>query len=80
MKVVIPLAGFGTRLRPHTWSKPKPLVTVAGKPMLGHLIDDLLPLEPEEIVFVYGWLGEQIEGYVRRAYPSSTAGTSSRRS
>jgi glucose-1-phosphate thymidylyltransferase len=37
--------------------------------MLGHLIDDLLPLEPEEIIFVYGWLGEQIEGYVRRAYP-----------
>jgi glucose-1-phosphate thymidylyltransferase len=69
MKVIIPLAGFGTRLRPHTWSKPKPLVSVAGKPMLGHLIDDLLPLEPEEIFFVYGWLGDQIEDYIRRAYP-----------
>jgi glucose-1-phosphate thymidylyltransferase len=69
MKVIIPLAGFGTRLRPHTWSKPKPLVPVAGKPMLGHLIDDLLPLQPEEFIFVHGWLGEQIEGYVRTAYP-----------
>jgi glucose-1-phosphate thymidylyltransferase len=69
MKVVIPLAGFGTRLRPHTWSTPKPLVPVAGKPMLGHLIDDLLPLDPAEFIFVYGWLGEQIEAYVRAAYP-----------
>jgi glucose-1-phosphate thymidylyltransferase len=69
MKVVIPLAGFGTRLRPHTWSKPKPLVSVGGKPMLGHLIDDLLPLDPEEIICITGWLGDQIEGYVSRAYP-----------
>ena len=35
MKVIIPLAGFGTRLRPHTFSKPKPLINVAGKPVLG---------------------------------------------
>lgn len=69
MKVVIPLAGFGTRLRPHTWSKPKPLVTVAGKPILGHVIDDLLQVEPDEMIFITGWLGDQIEGYVRDAYP-----------
>jgi glucose-1-phosphate thymidylyltransferase len=73
MNVVIPLAGFGTRLRPHTWSKPKPLVTVAGKPVLGHIIDDLLPLEPEQMVFIYGWLGDQIEGYVASAYPGVRA-------
>jgi glucose-1-phosphate thymidylyltransferase len=73
MKVVIPLAGFGTRLRPHTWSTPKPLVSVAGKPVLGHIIDDVLPLEPEEIIFVTGWLGEQIEEYVGRAYPQLKA-------
>jgi glucose-1-phosphate thymidylyltransferase len=73
MKVVIPLAGFGTRLRPHTWSKPKPLVTVAGKPVLGHVIDDLLQVEPEEVIFITGWLGDQIEGYVSRAYPDIRA-------
>jgi glucose-1-phosphate thymidylyltransferase len=73
MKVVIPLAGYGTRLRPHTWSKPKPLVTVAGKPVLGHVIDDLLPLDPSEVVFITGWLGDQIAGYVERAYPDLPA-------
>jgi glucose-1-phosphate thymidylyltransferase len=73
MKVVIPLAGFGTRLRPHTWSRPKPLVSVAGKPVLGHVLDDLLPLQPEEVIFVTGWLGEQIEAYVTEAYPNLTA-------
>lgn len=69
MKVVIPLAGFGKRLRPHTWSKPKPLVSMAGKPVLGHIIDDLLPLAPEEFIFITGWLGDQIEDYVKEAYP-----------
>lgn len=72
MKVVIPLAGFGTRLRPHTWSKPKPLVPVAGKPVLGHIIDDLLPLNPDEFIFITGWLGEQIDDYVSTAYPQIT--------
>lgn len=69
MKIVIPLAGFGKRLRPHTWSKPKPLVSMAGKPVLGHIIDDLLPLAPEEFIFITGWLGDQIEAYVKEAYP-----------
>ena len=47
MQVIIPLAGFGTRLRPHTYSRPKPLLSVAGKPVLGHLLDKLraLPIE-----------------------------------
>ncbi|PJF39403.1 MAG: nucleotidyltransferase, partial [Phototrophicales bacterium] len=44
MKVVIPLAGYGTRLRPHTYTKPKPLINVAGKPVLGHLLDKLSEL------------------------------------
>ena len=68
MKVIIPLAGFGTRLRPHTWSKPKPLVNVAGKPVLGHILDKLVGLDVEEIVFVTGYLGEQIEAYVSSHY------------
>ncbi|MCX2726512.1 sugar phosphate nucleotidyltransferase [Thermomicrobium sp. 4228-Ro] len=68
MHVVIPVAGLGTRLRPHTWSKPKPLVTVAGKPILGHVLDRLLSLPLERVVFVTGYLGEQIEDYVRSHY------------
>ncbi len=68
MQVIIPAAGFGTRLRPHTWSKPKPLVSVAGKPILGHVLDSIAPLHPEQVVFVTGYLGDQIEAYVRDQY------------
>ena len=64
MKVIIPLAGFGTRLRPHTFTKPKPLINVAGKPVLGHILDSLQGMDPEEIIFIVGYLGEQIEQYV----------------
>jgi glucose-1-phosphate thymidylyltransferase len=63
MQVIIPLAGFGKRMRPHTWSKPKPLLNVAGKPVLGHILDKLAGLDVEELVFIVGWLGEQIEEY-----------------
>lgn len=68
MKAIIPLAGRGTRLRPHTHTKPKPLVTVAGKPVLGHVLDMLDGLEIEEIIFIVGYLGEQIEAYVNEHY------------
>lgn len=68
MKVIIPLAGFGTRLRPHTYTKPKPLVNVAGKPVLGHILDKLVDLDIDEIVFVTGYLGDQIEAYVSANY------------
>lgn len=68
MKVIIPLAGFGTRLRPHTYTKPKPLVSVAGKPVLGHILDKLTNLEIEEIIFIVGYLGDQIRDYVAANY------------
>jgi glucose-1-phosphate thymidylyltransferase len=71
--VIIPAAGFGTRLRPHTWSKPKPLVSVAGKPILGHVLDSIAPLDPERVVFVTGYLGDQIEAYVNAQYGFPTA-------
>ena len=68
MNVIIPLAGFGTRLRPHTYTKPKPLINVAGKPVLGHILDKLKGLDIDEIVFVVGYLGDQIKTYVSENY------------
>jgi glucose-1-phosphate thymidylyltransferase len=68
MKVIIPLAGFGTRLRPHTYTKPKPLINVAGKPVLGHLLDKIANLDISEYIFIVGYLGEQVEDYVNREY------------
>jgi glucose-1-phosphate thymidylyltransferase len=70
MKVVIPLAGFGTRLRPHTFTKPKPMYPVAGKPVLGHLIDKLAGLDVSEYVFITGYLGDQVEKYIKATYSS----------
>lgn len=72
MKVIIPLAGFGTRLRPHTYTKPKPLVNVAGKPVLGHILDKLVGLNVEEVTFIVGYLGQQIEDYVEQNYDFHT--------
>ncbi|MBM4422954.1 MAG: nucleotidyltransferase [Chloroflexi bacterium] len=69
MKVVIPLAGFGTRLRPHTFTKPKPLINVAGKPVLGHVLDMFKSLDVDEFIFIVGYLGDQIEQYVGKHYP-----------
>jgi glucose-1-phosphate thymidylyltransferase len=68
VKVVIPVAGLGTRLRPHTYSQPKPLVQVAGKPVLGHILDQLKSLPIEEIIFITGHLGSQIETFVTENY------------
>ncbi len=73
LKVVIPMAGLGTRLRPHTWSKPKQLVSVAGKTVLDHVLDSLSSLpnpEDVELVGIVGYLGEQIEDYIRANYPT----------
>ena len=68
MKIILPMAGFGTRLRPHTWNVPKPLVPLAGKTMIDHVLDRLLPLDPEEIICIVGYLGDQIEAYLRQRY------------
>lgn len=68
MKVVIPLAGRGTRLRPHTYVTPKPLLRVAGKPVLAYILDDLERLGVEEVIFITGYLGDVIESWVRTNY------------
>ncbi|MFH1133646.1 MAG: sugar phosphate nucleotidyltransferase [Nanoarchaeota archaeon] len=68
MKIIIPLAGKGTRMRPHTHTRPKPLIQIAGKPVLGHILDTVVPLKVEEVIFITGHLGNQIEEYVRKHY------------
>ncbi len=68
-KAVIPAAGEGRRLRPHTQATPKPLLEVAGKPIIGHIIERLLPAGPEEVCVVVGSSGEQIQSYLTANYP-----------
>jgi len=73
MQIIIPLAGFGTRLRPHTYTKPKPLINVAGKAVLGHILDKFAKLDVTEFLIVHGYLGEQIRDYMTRYYPQYRA-------
>lgn len=78
LKIVIPMAGWGTRMRPHTWSKPKPLVSVAGKTSLEHLLDMFKSLpDPQnvEYVFILGpYLGEMhIPPFIKEHYPQFKA-------
>ncbi|MDQ3696536.1 MAG: sugar phosphate nucleotidyltransferase [Gemmatimonadota bacterium] len=72
MKVIIPLAGKGTRLRPHTHVTPKPMLTVAGKPVMAYILEDLEKLGTvEQIVYVTGHLKEKVEAYARSfSFPS----------
>lgn len=69
MKVIILLAGYGTRMRPHTWSRPKPLLKVAGSTVVGHLLDLMDEITTEEVIFVVGYKGDQIEEWIREHYP-----------
>jgi glucose-1-phosphate thymidylyltransferase len=68
VKAVIPVAGEGTRLRPHTHTIPKALIRVAGKPILGHILDDVDALGINEIVLVVGYRGRDIVDYVKSTY------------
>jgi glucose-1-phosphate thymidylyltransferase len=68
MKVIIPVAGIGTRLRPHTHTAPKGLLHVAGKPILGHILDALKQVKIDEVIFIVGFMGEQIVEYVNKNY------------
>lgn len=72
MKIIIPMAGKGTRLYPHTYSRPKPLVRVAGKPILAHLLDKLLEIDIEEIIFITGDMEVLIRSYIETNYSFKT--------
>jgi glucose-1-phosphate thymidylyltransferase len=69
MQVIIPLAGKGTRLRPHTHLVPKPLIKVAGRPVMDWVMDTLEPLDVEDLIFITGHLKGQVEAYARKHYP-----------
>jgi glucose-1-phosphate thymidylyltransferase len=73
-KIVLPMAGYATRMRPQTWSKPKPLVSVAGRPSLDHLLEMFTTLptgaETEYVFIVSPGLGEtQIPAYMQERHP-----------
>jgi len=70
MKVIIPLAGKGTRLRPHTHLVPKPMLKIAGKPVIDYVMDDLRKLGGvEEVIYITGHLKDRVEDYVRKNTP-----------
>jgi glucose-1-phosphate thymidylyltransferase len=70
VKVIIPVAGKGTRLRPHTHLTPKPMIKIAGKPVIDYVMDDLKKLGGvEEVIYITGHLKEDFEAYARAKYP-----------
>ena len=72
MKAIIPVAGAGTKLRPHTYTQPKALIPLAGKTILSIIIDQLLEAGIKEYVLITGYLGDKIQDYVKKEYPDLT--------
>jgi glucose-1-phosphate thymidylyltransferase len=68
MQVIIPLAGKGTRLRPHTHLIPKPMLKVGGRPVMDWVMDRMAGLDVTELIFITGHLKEQVEAYSRSRY------------
>lgn len=68
MKAIIPVAGVGSRLRPHTYTLPKVLLNVAGKPILGHILEELRNQGVRECSIIVGYMGDLVEEYVRRNF------------
>lgn len=73
MRAIIPVAGIGSRLKPHTFSTPKVLLNVGGKPILGHILDKLLEEGVHKSTFVIGYLGDMIKEYVEKEYPQMSS-------
>ena len=64
MRIIVPMAGMGKRMRPHTLTTPKPLIPVAGKPIVQHLVEDIIRMcnqKVEEIAYVVGHFGKEAE-------------------
>ncbi|HSZ86663.1 MAG TPA: sugar phosphate nucleotidyltransferase [Puia sp.] len=73
MKAIIPVAGAGTKLRPHTYTQPKALIPLAGKTILSIIVDQLQESGINEFIFIVGYLGEKIHDYVKEKYPHLTS-------
>jgi glucose-1-phosphate thymidylyltransferase len=69
MKAIIPVAGAGTKLRPHTYTQPKALIPLAGKTILSIIVDQLHEAGVNEFIFIIGYMGEKIQDYVQQKYP-----------
>jgi glucose-1-phosphate thymidylyltransferase len=69
MKAIIPVAGAGTKLRPHTYTQPKALIPLAGKTILSIIVDQLREAGITEFIFIIGYLGDKIKDYVTEKYP-----------
>jgi glucose-1-phosphate thymidylyltransferase len=69
MKAIIPVAGAGTKLRPHTYTQPKALIPLAGKTILSIIVDQLMEGGITEFIFIVGYLGNKIKDYVEDKYP-----------
>jgi glucose-1-phosphate thymidylyltransferase len=69
MKAIIPVAGAGTKLRPHTYTQPKALIPLAGKTILSIIVDQLKEAGISEFIFIVGYLGDKIKDYVLEKYP-----------
>lgn len=69
MKAIIPVAGTGKRLRPLTYTQPKPLIPVAGKPIISFIVDQLIAVGVSDFVFIIGYLGEKIKDFIESNYP-----------
>ncbi|MBN8787607.1 MAG: NTP transferase domain-containing protein [Terrimonas sp.] len=72
MKAIIPVAGAGTKLRPHTYTQPKALIPLAGKSVLSIIVDQLAEAGIQEFIFIIGYLGDKIQDYVKEHYPHLT--------
>jgi len=68
VQVIIPLAGKGTRVRPHTHLVPKPMLKVAGRPVIDWVMDRVSELDVSELIFITGHLKEQVEAYATERY------------
>ena len=73
LQAIIPAAGVGTRLRPHTHTLPKALITVGGKPIIAHILDSLVNVGVDDVVVIIGYLGDKIRDYIKRNYPALKA-------
>ena len=73
MRAIIPVAGFGTRLKPHTLTHPKVLLNVGGKPIISHIVEKLLEEKITEATFIVGYLGEKVEDFISETFPELKA-------